>query len=310
VDPASRGGRARRLLPIAAAIALPWAWFWVRDLGGRVDAIAVGLPLLGVAAVISTAVVAVVTGRTLPLIAGTSVFVVCAVAVIGPLLPRTIPRPDPPIRLVMANLWDANRSPEAAPDSLLDQRPDIVAAAELPEGFVDAMTAEASTAGLSGPVRARGLAVWSRFPVSELAELEFRFARVMRLDVSAPAAPFVLYVVHADNPLRESSFAQQRRFTDELLQAMDDEQRPVVLAGDFNMSDRLVSYRTLDAALLDAMRAGAAGRATYVGGWWTTLLLRIDHIFVSRGWCAADPATFTVTGSDHRGVGVAVGPCP
>src|SRR5512134_1664910 len=105
----------RRALPVALAISLPWLWFWIRDLGGRVDAVAVGLPLVGVAAIVSTAVVAVLTRRALPLGAGTSVFLVCAVAVIGPRLPRSIPPPDPAIRLVMANIWDANRSPEAVP---------------------------------------------------------------------------------------------------------------------------------------------------------------------------------------------------
>lgn len=300
----------RRALPVALAISLPWLWFWIRDLGGRVDAVAVGLPLVGVAAIVSTAVVAVLTHRALPLVAGTSVFLVCAVAVIGPRLPRSIPPPDPAIRLVMANIWDANRSPEAVPGSLLGHDADIVAAVELPEGFVDAMTAEASAAGLGATARGGGLAVWSRLPLTELDDLELRVARVMRLDVEAPGAPFVLYVVHSDNPLRETSFAQQRRFTDELLAAARGEQRPVVIAGDFNMSDRLVSYRAMDSVLVDAMRAGAAGRTTYVGGWWSTLLLRIDHVFVSAGWCAADPATLTVIGSDHRGVTVSVGPCP
>jgi endonuclease/exonuclease/phosphatase (EEP) superfamily protein YafD len=300
----------RRALPVALAIALPWSWFWIRDLGGRVDAVAVGLPLVGVAAIVSTAVVAVLIRRALPLVAGTSLFLVCAVAVIGPRLPRTIPPPDPAIRLVMANVWDANRSPEAAPRSLLGHDADLVVAVELPEGFVDVMTAEASAAGLGVTARGGGLAVWSRFSLTELDDLELRVARVMRLDVAAPGAPFVLYVVHSDNPLRETSFAQQRRFTDELLAAADDERRPVVIAGDFNMSDRLVSYRTMDSSLVDAMRAGAAGRTTYVGGWWSTLLLRIDHVFLSPGWCAADPATLTVAGSDHRGVTVAVGPCP
>ena len=46
------------------------------------------------------------------------------------------------------------------------------------------------------------------------------------------------------------------------------------MAGDLNMSDRVVSYRKMDAALTDAMRAGAPGSTTYVGGWWPTLLLR------------------------------------
>ena len=96
---------------------------------------------------------------------------------------------------------------------------------------------------------------------------------------------------------------------DPVVAAIDGEQRPVVVAGDFNMSDRVVSYRVMDDALIDAMRAGSAGRTTYVGGWWTATLLRIDHVFVVPAWCAADAGTFETAGSDHRGLQVAVGPC-
>jgi endonuclease/exonuclease/phosphatase (EEP) superfamily protein YafD len=291
-------------------IAAPWLWFAVREIGGRMDAVAAGLPLVGIAALVSTAILAVVTRRALPLIAGASVFVVCAAAVIGPRLPRSIPPPDPAVRVVMANVWDGNATPLQAPRSLLDHDGDVVAAVELPVGgFVRAMTAEAASAGLGSSVRGGGLAVWSRFPLLELDDLGFRFARVMRVNVEAPGSPFVLYLVHALNPLRETSFAQQRRFTDDLLAAARGEQVPVVVAGDFNMSDRGVSYRAMDDALVDAMRAGTAGRTTYVGGWWSMLMLRIDHVFVDPSWCAAEPGTFTVTGSDHRGVTVDVGPC-
>ncbi len=310
MDPASPPRALRRVLPLALVIVVPWLWFAVREVGGRVDAVAVGLPLVGLAAIGSTAILAIITRRALPLIAGASVFVVCAVAVIGPRLPRTIPPPDPAVRVVMANVWDRNATPLEAPSSLLGHEGDVVAAVELPDGgFVQAMKAEAASAGLDSWVRGGGLAVWSRFPLLELEDLGFRSARVMRVNVDAPESPFVLYLVHALNPLRETSFAQQRRFTDDLLATVRGEELPAVVMGDFNMSDRGVSYRVMDDALVDAMRAGATGRTTYVAGWWSMLLLRIDHVFVDPSWCAADPGTFTVTGSDHRGVTVDVGPC-
>jgi endonuclease/exonuclease/phosphatase family metal-dependent hydrolase len=94
-----------------------------------------------------------------------------------------------------------------------------------------------------------------------------------------------------------------------ILGAIAREHRPVVVAGDMNMSDRVVSYRSMEAELTDAMEAGTFGRTTYVRGWWPTLLLRIDHIFIDPTWCAADPTTVTVTGSDHRGVEAVIGPC-
>ena len=144
-----------------------------------------------------------------------------------------------------------------------------VVAVEMPDDAFYERDREAAEAGLPSTVHEGQLAVWSRFPMRELGDLELKPARVMRVGVDAPGMPFVLYVVHSLNPLGDTSFADQRRFTDELLAAIGDEERPVVVAGDFNMSDRVLSYRMMDDALTDAMRAGSAGRTTYVAGWWT-----------------------------------------
>jgi endonuclease/exonuclease/phosphatase family metal-dependent hydrolase len=300
----------RRRLPVALAIALPWLWFAVRDLGGLLDTVAVGLPFVGVGAIVVGAVAAVISGRAWPLLAGTSLFAVCVVSVLGPRLPRIESPPDPAIRLVAANVWDENPQPGSVPGSMFDRAADVVAAVEMPgDEFYEAMSGAAATAGLTSTVDDGELGVWSRFPVRELGDVGLPPARVMRVGVDAPGTPFVLYVVHALNPLSDTTFRDQHRFTEELVAAAAEERRPVVIAGDLNMSDRVTSYRTMDAALTDAMRADVAGRTTYVGGWWTSVLLRIDHVFVDPAWCAVDPGTFAVAGSDHRGVEASVGPC-
>ena len=218
--------------------------------------------------------------------------------------------PDPAIRLVVANVWDENPTPDAVPASMTGRGADVLVAIEMSDDeLYAALTEGAASQGLDSTVEQGRQGVWSRFPVQVLDELGLPSARVLRVGVDVPGSPFVLYVVHGLNPLRETSFDDQLRFTEDLLTAIESEDRPVVVAGDLNMSDRVVSYRKMDAALTDAMRAGAPGSTTYVGGWWPTLLLRIDHVFVTPSWCATGPVTFTPTGSDHRGVDVAVGPC-
>lgn len=300
----------RRPLPLVLAIALPWLWFFVRDLGGPFDVVSVGLPLIACAAIVTAALAAVITGRAWPLAAGVSTLAVCAVVILAPMWPRTVAAPDHAIRLVVANVWDANPAIHEVPATLLDRAVDVAVAVEMPDdAFSDEMTADARTMGLGGFVQERTLGAWSRFPLQELGDRGLPRSRVMRVAVDAPDAPFVLYVVHALNPLRSESFDEQRLFTDRLLDAIADERLPVVVAGDFNMSDRVVSYREMDAALTDAMRADVAGSTTYVGGLWPLLMLRIDHVFVEPTWCASDAATFSVPGSDHRGLQVAVGPC-
>lgn len=310
MEPVSRGSRARRLLLAALLIALPWLWFVVRDAGGPFDTVAVGLPLIGVASVLFGAIVAGIGRRIWPLIGGVAIFAVCATAVIAPRIPRGGAPPNPAIRLVVANVWDENPTPAAVPDSMIGRGADIVVAVEMPsDAFYEAMSASAASRGLEFTSEQGRQAVWSRFPIHTIDELGLPEARVMRVRVDVPDAPFVLYVVHGLNPFRETSFADQLAFTEALLAAIDTEREPVVVAGDLNTSDRVLSYRQLDAALTDAMRAGAPGATTYLGGLWPTLMLRIDHIFVTRSWCASDPGTFTPAGSDHLGVEVAVGPC-
>jgi endonuclease/exonuclease/phosphatase family metal-dependent hydrolase len=133
--------------------------------------------------------------------------------------------------------------------------------------------------------------------------------RVLRAIVRAPSGPFVVYAVHALNPAYESTFAEQLDFIDRLRRAALAETMPVVIAGDFNMSDRQLGYRNMVASFRDASRAGWAAD-TYDHGVWRALLLRIDYLFVDPSWCAADSLRIAVPGSDHEAVEATVGPCP
>ena len=166
-------GAMRRLLPIALAVAVPWLWFAVRAAGGPIDSVAVGLPLLGLVAVVGSAILAVVAGRAWPLAAGISLFAVCAVAVLAPRLPRAMAPPDPSIRLVLANVWDANPTPQAAPGSMIARDPDLLVAVEMPRDhdFYGSMTADAAGADLGFAVEDGELGVWSRYPIRELGDL-------------------------------------------------------------------------------------------------------------------------------------------
>jgi endonuclease/exonuclease/phosphatase family metal-dependent hydrolase len=127
--------------------------------------------------------------------------------------------------------------------------------------------------------------------------------------VQGPAGPFVLYAVHALNPAYESTFAQQLDFVDRLRRATAAETVPVVISGDFNMSDRQLGYRAMTASFRDAGRAGWAAD-TFDHGLWRALLLRIDYVFVEPSWCAADSRRLDVPGSDHEAVAATIGPCP
>jgi endonuclease/exonuclease/phosphatase (EEP) superfamily protein YafD len=81
----------------------------------------------------------------------------------------------------------------------------------------------------------------------------------------------------------------------------------VVVAGDLNSTDRARDYRLLDAGLVDAMRDGWAGPTSVTQ--WRAFLLRIDHLFVGRGWCGDGAHRVELPGSDHDAIVATVGPC-
>jgi endonuclease/exonuclease/phosphatase (EEP) superfamily protein YafD len=285
----------------------PWAWFLVRDLWAPLDAIAAGLPLLGLAGLLVGGLAAVRTGRLVPLAAGLSCAAAVAIGILGPRAPQDAAAPDQPIRFAVANIQRGNGTTEQAIAALRAQQPDVLVAIEMPEGFADRL--QQSAGGLIHHQAQGELGVWSRWPVrSQAMPTGYPDVRLLRVRVEADQ-PFVLYAFHARNPLYEESFADQRRLDELLAGAPEEAGLPVVLAGDFNLSDRAHGYRVLTETYRDAMRAGTWASDTYDLHVWRVLLLRIDHLFVPAGWCAELARTFEVPGSDHDGVAATVGPC-
>ena len=295
----------RRAAPLVVA-ALPWTWFLIRDATPSLNIVAFVLPgVAGVATLVALAVAALVARIRAAIVAG-SLLVFTIAIVVGPRLPRSSPEPIQPFRLVAANAYDLNLEPLAAARALVAQDPDVLVAVETKPAVLTALRRGLPTHSLS---RFAGLNVMARWPVRHLGPIRsVPPATAMRVEVLRPGGPFVLYALHLANPLHDVSFSQSAGTVSRVLRAAEAERLPVVVAGDFNMTDRTTSYRLLDAALRDAMRSSYAG-STYERGLWTLLQLRIDHVFTTPRWCGANPSTFAVPGSDHRGLSVELGPC-
>jgi endonuclease/exonuclease/phosphatase (EEP) superfamily protein YafD len=292
----------------ACLIGVPWLWFAVRGLGSNMDAVAIALPVAGVIVLLLLTAVAGLRRRWLPLLVGASVFLATVVATVQPRIPQSGGAPRVPITLAMANVYEGNPTPAAAASTLAARRVDLLAAVETAPAFWRSLRTDGRF-----PYRVieGQLGVESLWPVRLLAPHGLPRSRLLRIGVDAPGAPFVLYVAHAFNPLHDfSTFADQRTFADRVVSVAETEQRPVVIVGDLNTSDRSQGYRTFTSVMRDAMRANASPASTYDGGWWSALFLRIDHAFVPSDWCATDGSTFSVPGSDHHGLQVTVGPCP
>jgi endonuclease/exonuclease/phosphatase (EEP) superfamily protein YafD len=299
----SPGGWVLALLLVAA----PWSWFAVRDLAPSLNLIAIGLPLAVAVLAAAALGLAMVSGRMRFALVSLSLVVFAVVVVIAPRVPRSEPAPVDPFRLVAANTYQHNPDPTAAAHALVAAGPDVLVAVETPTTIRDGLLEDLSDLE---HVQRGGLNVFARWPLGEpqpIASVSTWAA--VRVAIHRPGAPFVLYAVHLPNPLHEVSFSEHASIVERLLHSARDERLPVVLAGDFNMSDRSTSYRMLDRAMRDAMRSSLAAN-TYRQGLWLLLQLRIDHVFVSPELCAAESGTFAVPGSDHQGLEALLGRCP
>jgi endonuclease/exonuclease/phosphatase (EEP) superfamily protein YafD len=305
--------RPVRGLLLVLGIALPWAWFLVRDLRPEVNALAVLLPALGVAAVAVLLLLAALLRSLWPIYVSLSVVAMIAVAILGPRRPEDSVDPAVPITIAFANVFDENDDPEAAADDLLDQGTDLIVAVETTTEFREII--EAADDQHPYELDEGQIQLHSAWP-AEIVDNEppiMPEGRAVLIRVLPPGvSPLHVLAVHAPNPTSATTFAAQTRQMDRLRRYVLDlaASGPVILVGDLNLSDRTSGYRGLDDALRDVMRANDMAHNTYAGGIWRFAMLRIDHLFVNRAWCASEPEVFAITGSDHRGLRATVGPCP
>jgi endonuclease/exonuclease/phosphatase (EEP) superfamily protein YafD len=314
-DPASlhasrRTPRPRRAFPVwgLVPVLLPWLWFAIRDRNGPTDVVAVGMPGIGIIALV-IGVIALGTRRLVVAATAGSVFLVCGVATIGPRLPQRTEAPSPGITVVSDNVFHTSRLPGRAALVMTGRAADVIVSVEMGGSYIAHMGDYSARYPYSVVVGQQG--VWSRWPVRQLATPPgLPRDRIARVEVDADGLRFVVYAVHLLNPLHETSFGEQRALLGRLESAVDAETEPAIVAGDLNLSDRSAGYRILDGSMRDAMRTDGLAPNTYQYGAWRAFLLRIDHLFVPEEWCAADASTFRVPGSDHRGIQSTIGPCP
>ena len=294
----------RRVAALVLAV-LPWSWFLFRDpLGVVGDVMAILLPAL-VAVAFLTGLVAAARSR-LWVVPAASVLAFGLVAVTGPWLPADAGavRPGAGVRVVAANV----RALATSADELTGAQ--VLVVSEYPPDL-GPLLASRYPYRLDEP-GGPGVAVFSTLPIHLLDGPDPGLPG-LRVQVDGPRGPFVLYALHVPRPWLtdrgsyQATVAEHHAIVDAVAARVAAETRPVVVAGDLNSPDRGRDYRHLTATMVDATRDGAV---TFTStGQWTALLLRIDHILVTPGWCGDAAGQIGLPGSDHRGVTATVGPC-
>lgn len=162
-----------------------------------------------------------------------------------------------------------------------------------------------------------GMAIFSRVPITsnEMSALGDEALQIAELAVNGEAV--ALYNVHLMMPLNQQASAPLLMRYDEtarnaqieaLLALLAAEERPFIVAGDFNTSEFSFAYDRLNAQLNDAYRAASFGiGATWpaddfeelaIPGWMPRIF-RLDYIWYSDEIRATDAIVGPRVGSDH-----------
>jgi endonuclease/exonuclease/phosphatase family metal-dependent hydrolase len=228
-----------------------------------------------------------------------------------------LPKPNPVVQgqtveLITFNVYPENERLPDAIDWLLSRDADVIALQEI--GGDISRLKQAYPHHVAQPYD-HGHAIFSRYPVLDNNEflLEETAHQRVRLDVNGQ--PVVLYNVHLYMPFREQSdrplwlrYDPQRRNRQirDLLQYASNENDPLIIAGDFNMSEFSPAYRTLNDRFTDSYRAITWGiGATWPGGNGEELqgnwprLVRLDYVWLSDALQPVRALVGQPLGSDH-----------
>jgi endonuclease/exonuclease/phosphatase family metal-dependent hydrolase len=269
--------------------------------------IELALPVIVAASFLGLLISAIDSRKVGPLFVAASVAAFGWVTIMGPRSAQPSPRPVDPIRIVAVTM-PLSGGGAATPLKALGAPKADVEIVVTPTKKAGAAVMRTHTSSVA--FQSARFVVLSRFPAHELPlPKALPSDLVLRFQVDAPTGAFVVYAVRTGAGVLESSMNDPLGM-DRLLAAALHERLPVILVGDAGIGDRSTEYRTLSTSFRDALRAGTSASSTLRSAIWTPLLLRVDHLFTSRSWCAAGGGTFDVPGSDHRGVVAAVGPCP
>lgn len=161
--------------------------------------------------------------------------------------------------------------------------------------------------------RGQGVGILSRYPILEddYVQLERDYQRIV-IDVNG--TPIALYNVHLVQPLATRPgrfhFEDHTSEVNAVLARAESETIPVILAGDFNMTDQTDDYQLVADQYADTFREVGRGMGfTYPGKPknpfnWIRLpnmaLLRIDYIFHDDYFSVFEVDVMDSGGADHR----------
>ena len=325
---------------------LPWAWFLIRPLHSSFEVVAVGMPLIALVVMLVALSILLIRRSLRSILWVVSLAAFFGVALFLPGRPLELAEPAETARLASVNVAREWFSYNDIGWLVETEGIDLFVASEISDshdselrerygfGISDVIGSDPNPAlsdiGLVDPTEVGPLGfrefdqpsigVYSNF---EIERMEDPLIGIVdgglpgfRVRVSADTGDFILYALHipkigtGSGPY-EVGVGEQRRLVQAIHDAAEQEDLPVVIAGDLNIVDRGESYELLTGTFDDAMRQSrwatpTRGRSLLH----ILLLLRIDHVLISPELCVSEtPQALDVLYTDHSPLLADIGPC-
>ncbi len=305
---------------------MPWSWFWVRTLDPRADFFALFLHLAATGAAVALAVLVGLLawrrrrqGRARPSrwwhLVVASWLALALVAFAGPRVPQSrSDRPRPALTLITANVRHQSADQRSVED-LVAGDPELVAVQETTTELDAGLRARYPYAHSRGTIDNGDMeSLYSTVPftVRDLPEDRPADVKGFRADLDDGEHRWTLYVLHLRQAGLSVTFQGAQDSARWIAELAATEERPVVVAGALDFSDRQAPYRIITEDLRDTARADGWLRwpgSTFVARVLRPLSLRFDYVLASPELCSADNRTVSIAGSDHLAVRVEIGAC-
>ncbi len=154
-----------------------------------------------------------------------------------------------------------------------------------------------------------GLGVFSRYPL--LADTFTTYqsqSSWLRLQIEVKGQLLTIYTVHLANPFTQDTLYDAEPRTDgvdQLLAVLADEHAPLIVAGDFNMTEVSADYRRMTEHLIDSFPESGSGLGLTFPADIFMPLARIDYVFHSPDIHSLNAQVMSSNGgSDHYPVRV------
>jgi endonuclease/exonuclease/phosphatase (EEP) superfamily protein YafD len=228
--------------------------------------------------------------------------------------PAAAPAPGETFRVLTANVWHDNPSPDHAIADILKRDPDAVLMQEADGTLAASLPALKSRYPYASHCPGSGVIIFVKAPITgQGCKSGVRTSGGLNLvwvhTRTAGGAPLTLATTHFAWPFPPPLQAIQRRALAEAVKALP--QEALILAGDFNTTPWSFAMRRQDGGLSPLRRLTRArfswpARIDRLSLPWSVPVLPIDHVYAGSDWALARVERVCITGSDHFAIEVSL----